>query len=92
MTSNPEHSAAPRTVPGDQPGDYGVGDLAPGSYGAGPYGEGPYGGADPSNCEDIDQLTAPLEDDDDVHERIALVNTEQPDRLRQAPGGCTDGR
>jgi hypothetical protein len=68
--------ATPRQVPGDQPGDYGVAPIdTDGRFGAG---EG-----DP-----IDQLTAPLDEDDDVTERlnkVALVNTEQPDRLEQAP-------
>ncbi len=40
---------------------------------------------DAGNTEDIDTLTAPLDDDDDVHERLSLVNTEQPDVVEQAP-------
>jgi len=40
---------------------------------------------DAGNTEDIETLTAPLDEDDDVHERLALVNTEGPDIVEQAP-------
>lgn len=40
-------------------------------------------GADPSNTP-IEELTAPLEPDDDVHQRIALVNSSTPEDLRGA--------
>lgn len=40
-------------------------------------------GKDPSNTP-IDQLTAPLDPDDDVHNRVALVNTSRPEDLRGA--------
>lgn len=80
MTSrhNPEDSAAPRMVPGDQPGDYGVAspDAWPGSRRS-------TDAPDPGNVENIEQLTEPLDDDDDVYDRIALVNTERADRLQQ---------
>ena len=69
------HSAEPRTVAGEQPGDYGV--ASPDAY------RGVGAAPDPGNVEDIDQITAPLDDDDDVHDRIALVNTENADRLEQ---------
>lgn len=42
---------------------------------------------DPSNT-DIEQLTAPLAFDDDIAERIALVNKEHPDYLADDP--CDD--
>ncbi len=29
---------------------------------------------DPSNTEDIDTLTAPIDDDDDVHELVSIVD------------------
>lgn len=40
---------------------------------------------DPGNTEDPRELTADLDPDDDVHERIALVNREQGSHL-QDPG------
>lgn len=40
-------------------------------------------GKDPSNTP-IEQLTAPLDPDDDVHNRVALVNTSRAEDLRGA--------
>ncbi len=65
------HSAAPRMVPGDQPGDYGV--ASPDAWPGSRRGTGE-NAPDPGNVEDIDQLTAPLDDDDDVAERLQAVN------------------
>ncbi len=73
MTSsrnNPEDSPTPRAVPGDQPGDYGV--ASPDAWRS-RLGSGE-NAPDPGNVEDIDQLTAPLDDDDDVHERLGSIN------------------
>lgn len=41
--------------------------------------------ADPGNTDPTD-LTTPLESGDDAYDRIALVNTDQPDELEEAPG------
>lgn len=40
---------------------------------------------DPSNTEDISELTEDLDEDDEVHQRIALVNRENGTHL-QDPG------
>lgn len=40
-------------------------------------------GQDPSNTP-IEELTAPLDEDDDVHDRIALVNSSRAEDLRGA--------
>ncbi len=40
---------------------------------------------DAGNTENIDQLTDDLDEDDDVYERVALVNTCEPDQVEQAP-------
>ncbi len=67
---------------GSQPGDYGVGNPDQ------PVSTGERPAPDAGNTEDIETLVEPLDEDDDVHERlnaISLVNTEQPDRVEQAP-------
>lgn len=91
MTEDTRHpdasdSAEPRMAAGERPGDYGV---------APPDADGRYGA---DEGDPIDKLTAPLDHDDDVHQRlhdeytalehtapenVALVNTEQPERLEQ---------
>ena len=40
---------------------------------------------DAGNTENIDDLLTELPPDDDIHDRIAMVNTEQPAELEQAP-------
>ncbi len=41
---------------------------------------------DAGNTEDMDRLTVPLDPDDDVHERLKLVNREQGSHLEDNPG------
>ena len=41
--------------------------------------------ADAGNTENIDDITEDLPADDDVYDRIAMVNTCEPDYLEQAP-------
>lgn len=67
-------SERPRMVPGDQPGDYGV--ASPDAW-PNRRGSGDDCAPDPGNVEDIEQLVGPLDDDDDVHDRIAAVNVDQ---------------
>lgn len=40
---------------------------------------------DPGNAEPA-EWTAPLDDDDDAVQRIALVDTEAPEELEEVPG------
>lgn len=82
MTDYGSDSAEPRQVPGDQPGDYGVAQQRS------------VGRSDPApdagNTADIDTLTADLTPDDDVYNRIDLINTQGPDTLREAPRQADD--
>ncbi len=40
---------------------------------------------DAGNTKNIDDLLEEVPEDDDIHDRIALVKTEQPAELRDAP-------
>jgi hypothetical protein len=67
---------------GSLPGDYGVGTPAD------RVGADGQPAPDAGNTEDIDCLVEPLDPDDDVYDRIDLVNTQGPDKLEQAPDGA----
>ncbi len=47
---------------------------------------------DAGNTEDLDTLTTPVDRDDDVYTRIALVNTEPAAVVEQAPDDDPDPR
>lgn len=43
---------------------------------------------DAGNTEDMDRLTAPLDPDDDIEKRIALVNRERGHHLEDDPNSA----